>query len=161
MVHSLLLILFSLPLLTPAESIVGEVTSIYDGNTVEILSRDNVTYKVVMAGIDCPDLQQPYGIEAKELLSRWLLHEEVVVIIQGKDRWQNYIGVVLSKEGADVRFALLQEGLAWTSERNAIPELEAIRQEAASRKKGLWREPGAVPPWTFRRQQSMLEAKSR
>lgn len=161
MLHSIYLILFSLPLFDTGGSITGEVTSIYDGNTVEISTSDNVTYRVVLAGIDCPELQQAYGKEAKEFLTRWLLNEEVIVKIQGKDRSQNYVGVVLLTEGADVRVALLEEGLAWTSERNAIPEFETIRQQAAKKRKGLWREHTAVPPWIFRREQSMLEAKSR
>ena len=161
MIHAIYLVLFSLPLFTSSESIVGKVTSVYDGNTVEVLTNDNVLYRVVLADIDCPELQQPYGKEARDFLTRWLLDEEVLVKIQGKDRSQNYVGIVLLTEGEDVRIALLEEGLAWTSERSPSAEFELIRQKAAARRKGLWREHTAVPPWTFRREQSMLEAKSR
>ncbi|HEU5145477.1 MAG TPA: thermonuclease family protein [Chryseosolibacter sp.] len=161
MIRSIQWVIFSLPLLMATESFVGEVTAIYDGNTIEVSTKDKGVYRVVLMGIDCPELSQAYGNEAKDFLAQWLLHREVLVRIHGKDRARNYVGVVLMDEGQDVRLALLQEGLAWTSERDAIPELEMIRLEAVRDKKGLWNDEAAVAPWIFRRQQTMLEAKSR
>lgn len=161
MITSIQWVILSLPLLMATESIVGEVTAIHDGNTIEVATKDNEVYRVVLMGIDCPELSQEYGSEAKDFLSQWLLHQEVLVQIHGKDRFRNYVGVVLVDEGLDVRLALLEEGLAWTSERDVIPELEMIRLEAVRDKKGLWHDEAAVAPWIFRRQQTMIEAKSR
>lgn len=161
MIRSIQLVIFSLPLLIATESIVGEVTAIHDGNTIEVSTKNKEVYRVVLMGIDCPELPQAYGSEAKDFLSQWLLHQEVKVEIHGKDRFRNYVGVVLVDEGEDVRLALLQEGLAWACEPEATPELAVIQQEAARNKKGLWRDEAAVAPWIFRRQQTMFEAKSR
>lgn len=161
MIRSIQLVIFSLPLLMATESIVGEVTAIYDGNTIEVSTKEKEVYRVVLMDIDCPELSQAYGSEAKDFLSEWLLHQEVLVQIHAKDRFRNYVGVVLLDEGQDVRLALLQEGLAWTSEGNPIPEFEMIRLEALRDKKGLWQDEAAVAPWIFRRQQTMIEAKSR
>ena len=160
MIKAIYLVVFSLPLLMAAESIVGEVTAIHDGNTLEVSTKENQTYRIVLMGIDCPELQQEYGIEARDFLAQWLLHEEVTVQIHGKDRNRNYVGVVLLTEGEDVRVALLEEGLAWTAEENPIPELEVIRCDAARNGRGLWHHDTPLAPWTFRRQQSTLEAKS-
>ena len=160
MIKAIQLVIFSMPLLMATESIVGEVTAIHDGNTLEVSTKENQTYRIVLMGIDCPELQQAYGREARDFLAQWLLRQEVTVQIHGKDRNRNYLGVVFLTEGEDVRVALLEEGLAWTSEENPIPELEIIRRDAARNGRGLWHEETPLAPWIFRRQQSALEAKS-
>ena len=161
MIKAIHLVIFSLPLLMATEFIAGEVTAIHDGNTLEVSTKEKQTYRITLMGIDCPELQQAYGKEARDFLAQWLLHQEVTVQIHGKDRNKNYVGIVLLTEGEDVRVALLEQGLAWTAEQNPIPELELIRNDAARNGKGLWREQSPLAPWVFRRQQSMLEAKSR
>jgi endonuclease YncB( thermonuclease family) len=67
---------------------------------------------------------------------------------------------VLIKGSVDPRVNLLKEGLAWTTERNPDPEFEAHRARAQEKGKGLWKERNPTPPWTYRREQSMMEAKS-
>ena len=161
MIKAIHLVIFSLPLLMATESIVGEVTAIHDGNTLEVSTKEKDKYRIILMGVDCPELQQAYGKEARDFLAKWLLHQEVTVQIHGKDRNRNYVGVVLLTEGEDVRLALLEEGLAWTAEENPIPELELIRRDAARNRKGLWHDQSPLAPWIFRRQQSMLGAKSR
>ena len=38
-------------------------------------------------------------------------------MMRGKDRLGNYVGIVLLEEAVDVRVHLLEEGLAWTAEK--------------------------------------------
>lgn len=139
----------------------GQVTSIIDGNTLEVTTADGEIYRVVLQGIDCPELKQDFGIEARDLLHKLTMDAEVVVHLHGKDRLKNYIGVIVTEGRGDIRLPLLQEGLAWTAEKDPQPELEIIRADAMGRKTGLWKKENPVPPWVFQREQSMLEAKSR
>lgn len=139
----------------------GQVTSIIDGNTLEVTTADGEVYRVVLPGIDCPELTQDFGIEARDLLNKLTMNAEVVVHLHGKDRLKNYIGIIVIEGRGDIRLPLLEEGLAWTSEKDPLPELEIIRADAMGRKAGLWKRKDPVPPWVFRREQSMLEAKSR
>lgn len=145
----------------PGNEIRGKVAAVIDGNTLEVISDDKERYQVVLLGIDCPELGQPYGEEAASLLRKTLLGQEVIVELYGKDRSKNYIGVVLSKDRTDVRLELLDRGLAWTTERDPIVELESRRLKAVQNHRGLWAGPAPTPPWIYRRQQSMLEPKSR
>jgi micrococcal nuclease len=142
-----------------AQGQTAKVISIIDGNTIEVSTSANETYRIVLAGIDCPELTQEYGEKAKKFLDRALAGEEVEFQIQGKDRWGNYLAIVTIK-GEDPRIDLLKEGLAWTSERNPDPELESYRVIAQEKGKGLWKEEDATPPWIYRRQQTMLQPKS-
>jgi endonuclease YncB( thermonuclease family) len=113
-----------------------------------------------LAGIDSPELTQEYGEKAKKYLEKMLLEKKVIVHFQGKDRKGNKLAVVLLKGEIDARIELLKEGLAWTSEKDPLPELEVHRTEAQEKGRGLWKEENPTPPWTYRRQQSMLQPKS-
>ena len=139
--------------------IVGKVINVIDGNTLEVKGADNQTQRLVLAGIDSPELGQEFGDKAKKFLEKIMMDEDVQVRISGKDRWGNYIAVVM-KGKTDPRVELLEEGLAWTSEKNPDPEFESIRLKALEKGRGLWKEQNPTPPWIYRRQQSMLQAKS-
>ena len=115
--------------------------------------------KILLFGIDSPELGQEFGEKAKRFLEKLILDKSVSVEIQGKDRLGNRLGIVLI-EGKDPREQLLEEGLAWTAERQPIQEFEEIKEKARQRNKGLWKEQEPTPPWTFRRQQTMTQFKS-
>ncbi len=138
----------------------GKVMSVIDGNTVEILTSENEMVTVVLAEIDCPELTQQYGDKAKAYLERLVLKKEVTVEFRGKDRKGTNLGIVLIKGKTDVRIQLLQQGLAWTAERNPNPDLEIHKNSAAESGKGLWKDDNPTPPWIYRREQSMLQPKS-
>lgn len=142
------------------EGISGKVISVIDGNTVELLADGNEKRVVVLAGIDSPELTQEYGDKAKRYLEKLLMNKQVVVQLKGKDRKGNFLAIVLLQGELDVRIELLKEGLAWTSENNPTPELEAYRVRAQEKGKGLWKEENPTPPWTYRRQLSMQQPKS-
>jgi micrococcal nuclease len=139
--------------------VTARVVSVIDGNTLEILGEDNETRKIILAGIDSPELSQEYGEKARKFLEKIALEKSVTVQITGKDRKGTTIAIV-TIEDKDPRVELLKEGLAWTSEKNPVPDLETIRLKAQEKGKGLWKQDNPTPPWTFRREQSMLEAKS-
>lgn len=138
----------------------GKVTSVIDGNTVEIAGPGKLVQKILLVGIDSPELEQEYGAEAKKFLEKLLLNKDVVVQFKGKDRWGNHLAVVMIKGKNDPRIELLKEGLAWTAEKNPSEDLEPYRTWAEQKGKGLWKQENPVPPWTYRRNQTMLKPKS-
>jgi len=139
----------------------GKVTSVPDGNTIELIADDNESYKIILYGIDSPEFGQEYGDKAQKFLQKMILDKKVVVKIQGKDRWGNRLGVILIDGKIDPRFELLEAGLAWTAERNRLEELESVKEKARVKGKGLWKEKDPTPPWIFRREQTMLQPKYR
>jgi micrococcal nuclease len=142
------------------EEVKGKVVLVIDGNTLEVVDANKESHKIMLAGIDSPELQQEFGEKAKTLLEKLTLKKNVVVTFVGKDRWGNYLAEVLIEGKVDPRVELLKEGLAWTAERNPIPSLEEYRTKAQENGKGLWQQGDPTPPWTFRRQQTMLQPKS-
>jgi micrococcal nuclease len=138
----------------------GKVISVVDGNTIEVLGSNHETYVIVLAGIDSPELTQEYGGQARKYLEKMILKKNVTVYFQGKDRKGNHLAVVMLKGEIDPRIALLKEGLAWTAEKDPLPALEVHLTSAREKGKGLWKEENPIPPWTYRRQQSMMQPKS-
>ena len=140
------------------ENISGKVKSVIDGNTLEIETAANEIHTIQLAGIDSPELGQDYGDHAKMHLEKLALQKNVEVTLVGKDRWGNQLATV-TINGVDIRMELLKEGLAWTSERNPLPELESIKEGARQNTKGLWKQENPTPPWVYRRQQTMAQVK--
>ena len=142
------------------EELTGKVITVIDGNTIEMVTADNEKYKILLHGIDSPELEQEYGDKAKRYLEKILLGKLVVVKIQGKDRYGIRLAVVVIDGREDPRFELLEEGLAWTSEKNPLSELETIKEKAREKGRGLWKAESPTPPWIYRRQQTMMQPKS-
>lgn len=161
-INPLLFFILILTSLTPWQhEIAGTVTAVFDGNTLELVTPENEHYRVVLEGIDCPELTQDFGPEAKVVLENMVLHRKAAIIISGKDRLKNYIAVIVLPDHKDPRLVLLAEGLSWTSEKNPDQVFEAMRVNAAAKKVGLWQQDNPTPPWIHRRELSMREAKSR
>jgi endonuclease YncB( thermonuclease family) len=141
------------------DQITARVVSVIDGNTLEIIGSDNEKQKILLAGIDSPELTQEYGEKARKFLEKMMLEKTVTVEITGQDRKGTPLAIVMI-EDKDPRHELLKEGLAWTAERNPLPDLEVMRAKAQEKGKGLWKQDNPTPPWTHRREQTMLTPKS-
>lgn len=155
----ILLCLLIISVNAPGQEAVGKVVAVLDGNTLEVKSNDNAVVKLVLYGVDAPELSQEFGEKARRFLEKLLLKKDVTYKLMGKDRWGNSLAMVM-KGNIDPRTELLEEGLAWTAEKNPIPELEELRIKALEKGTGLWKEENPTPPWIYRRQQSMMQAKS-
>jgi micrococcal nuclease len=154
-----LLIAIAWPVLNGPATVTGKVVSVIDGNTLEVESPQNGIQKIVLDGIDAPEPEQEFGTEARIFLEERVLHKIVSLEFRGKDRNGNHIGIVTVGDD-DVRVDLLRGGFAWTVEKNTRDDLEGYRKWAQLKGKGLWKNPGAIAPWVFRRQQSMSLPKS-
>ena len=142
------------------EKIHGFVNEVIDGNTILIRTPDREEYKILLHGIDSPEPGQHYSEQSTKMLQRLLLNKWVTIVFHGKDRAGNHLGEIHIDGASDPRHELIKAGLAWTSEKAAIPELETLKDEARQKNLGLWQEVNPTPPWMYRRQQTMLEAKT-
>jgi endonuclease YncB( thermonuclease family) len=140
-----------------ANTVRGKVVSVVDGNTLEVISAEEETYRIVLVGIDCPEKGQPYAEEAKAFLEASILKKSIDVKLLGKDRWGNYLGEIITE--VEVSAELVKRGLAWCHEKNAPESLKALEQQAREQRIGLWQEENPTAPWIYRRQQSMLQPK--
>ena len=142
------------------EKLKGKVTSVIDGNTVEIIAADGERYKILLHGIDSPDPGQNFAENAKKLLEKLLLNKSITITMHGKDRFGNRLGIIQIDGSPDPRRELIRAGLAWTTDGDPNGEFESLKNHAREQGLGLWSDENPTPPWLYRRQQTMLQAKS-
>jgi endonuclease YncB( thermonuclease family) len=141
-----------------AASLAGRVVGVSDGDTLTVLTAENRQFKIRLSGIDAPEKKQPFGVHAKETLSRHLFGQPVVVEWSKTDRYGRIVGKV-EVDGVDANLEQVREGSAWvyTQYLRELPVedrrlyLEAERQ-ARSEHRGLWRDAHPEPPWQWRRE---------
>jgi endonuclease YncB( thermonuclease family) len=76
------------------------------------------------------------------------------VVVHDRDRYGRLVGDVYLLSGWHLNHELVGAGLAWWYEQYAPKDLQlASLQLAAQRaRRGLWSDPQAMSPWTFRKQ---------
>ena len=66
---SYLVLLLLVPLSTAAETLVGRVVRVVDGDTVYVLDVAETQHKIRLAGIDAPERGQPFGTRSKQRMA--------------------------------------------------------------------------------------------
>ena len=66
----MLLLMMALP--TTVLAWPGDVLTIHDGDTVRVQPADGAAVSIRVYGVDCPELGQPYGTEARNLTTQLL-----------------------------------------------------------------------------------------
>jgi endonuclease YncB( thermonuclease family) len=143
---------------TLAETIVGRVVGVADGDTITVLDSTNTQYKIRLSGIDAPEKKQAFGNVSKKSLSDLIYDKEVHIEWHKQDRYGRIVGKV-SINGLDANLEQIKRGLSWFYKKyqnelvldDRLAYLHA--QESAEAKKiGLWVDKEPIAPWDFRKQ---------
>jgi endonuclease YncB( thermonuclease family) len=152
----LILIAFTFIGSASAELLTGTVTSVHDGDSLTMQTGAE-QMKIRLAGIDAPELKQPFGPESRDALRQSVLNQSVTVDTNKQDRYGRAVGKVLLN-GEDVNLKQVSAGLAWVYT-DYIKELSVDDREkyraaetaANDAHIGLWQDEQPVAPWTFRK----------
>lgn len=139
-----------------ADTLSGQVIAVSDGDTIGILDAQRVTHRVRLAGIDAPELGQPFSQRSKQHLAGLVHGREVQVEWNKLDRYGRIVGKVVADD-LDVCREMVAAGLAWHYKAYQHEQLMEDRKaysaaEDAAREGhlGLWSEPQPMPPWDYR-----------
>ncbi|AOY02378.1 hypothetical protein BJP62_15630 [Jeongeupia sp. USM3] len=150
-------------MLAAGQSLQGTVVGIADGDTITLLDADRREYRLRLAFIDAPEKAQPYGNAAKQHLSDRVYRRTVDAEVVDVDRYRRGVALV-RLDGEDINHAQVKAGLAWHYTRYADKQprgdfdaYTAAQQAARDGRLGLWQQPGAEPPWDFRRNKRTAE----
>jgi endonuclease YncB( thermonuclease family) len=134
------------------ETFTARVVAVHDGDTITVEAPGHV-YKVRLFGIDCPELRQPGGDEAK-----WFTHDAAIdrtvrVTETDTDRYGRMVAVVTLTDGRVLNHALVRAGHAWWLSKYAPndTDLQTMEAEAREESRGLWAEANPLPPWEWRK----------
>jgi endonuclease YncB( thermonuclease family) len=123
---------------------------VIDGDTIVAQSDAGQVVRIDLFGIDAPELDQPFGAEAKQFVEETALGRVITLSETGAD------AVVVTSsvqvDGGDLSEALVREGLAWISQEGETSEVIAITLfNARSQSAGLWSDPEAEHPSLWRK----------
>jgi micrococcal nuclease len=129
---------------------VARVVTVHEGDRLTI-HHDGRSETIYLKGIDCPELKQPYGKQAKHAIASYVGNRDVVVRGLTRDKQGRVSAEVLLDDGRNVGHELLKEGLAWW-QRSASSDasLEVLEELARASRKGLWADSDPVPPWKWK-----------
>ena len=136
-----------------AEPLAGRIVGVHDGDTLRV-NHEGKSLRVRLYGVDCPELKQPGGIEARALARRLAFGRVLLIESKGRDRYGRTIGRVFLLSGNTLSRELVKAGRCWWYKRYAPDDqyLKELEAEAKADKRGLWANPDPVPPWEWRKQ---------
>lgn len=138
-----------------AEVLTGTVTSVYDGDTIT-LHTEAGTKKIRLAGIDAPELKQPYGTESRDALRQDVLNQSVTVDTTKLDKYGRSVGKVLIA-GEDINLKQVSRGIAWVYVKYLVEltaedrlKYQTAQKEAQQGSLGMWSSDNLLEPWNYR-----------
>ena len=117
----------------------GKVTRIIDADTIEVRVATG-SMRVRLHAIDAPELDQPWGPEATQALSRMILGKKVELEPFEQDRYDRLVATVFVGK-VDVNSDLVRLGHAWAFRpqmTTADAQLCDLEGQARAARRGLW-----------------------
>ena len=141
----------------------AEVVSVSDGDTITVL-RQGQQVKIRLYGIDAPENGQAFGQQAKEVATALIAGRRVDIEKKDTDRYGRMVGLV-HVDGQSLNELIIQNGYAWVypqyCKEQFCSQWQQAEAEARQRKKGLWSDPHAIPPWEWRHRQQASQMSGR
>jgi micrococcal nuclease len=129
---------------------VARVVAVHEGDRLTI-RHDGRSETIYLKNIDCPELKQPYGKQAKQVAAAYVGNRDVVVRGLVRDKQGRVSAEVLLHDGRSVGHELLKEGLAWWQRSGSNDaSLGVVEELARASRKGLWADANPVPPWKWK-----------
>lgn len=161
MFHSLLIALIAVVLTSCGTqranpSFQGVVSKVHDGDSIHLLPAGQQRVIVRLAGIDAPELRQPYGTASRNYLRSLVYNQTVDAYCHKTDRYQRELCVIFAA-GTDVNLAMINNGFAWhykkyqsEQTRTQRSRYSAAERSAKTARRGLWQSARPVAPWNYR-----------
>jgi len=162
----------SLTVRAAAAAEAARVVRVIDADTYIMLSG-STTYRLRLLGVDAPEHDQAFGLQATDSVARLLAPGRVVLVARtGMDLYGRTLGAVLlptatvaaAGRAVPLDSLLVVRGWAWAYDPSRTVAGRAQQQVAAQRAgRGLWKcgAAGAVPPKLWRSFNSEIKRRYR
>jgi micrococcal nuclease len=133
----------------------GKITKVYDGETFWVKMENGDIDSVKLWGVDCPELEQQYGVAAQKNLESHI-NREISMEYKTRDKNNFMLAIVSYKtknnEEIILNQMLIEQGYAWKNKFTDDKKLEKLQKQAEKNNAGLWRNSDPTPPWEWRKQ---------
>jgi micrococcal nuclease len=151
----------------PIRTVIGKVTKVSDGDTIQITTPEQTKLRVRLYGMDAPETPkinqrtglvnkpgQPYGKESWKALEGKIMGKQVRLDILDIDKYKRMVGMIWIGN-RNINLEMVQEGYAeaYIEHLKEPYRVQFIRaeREARSAKTGIWALPGYERPNDFRK----------
>lgn len=131
-----------------SQEVTGIVLRIQDGDSFQLMTPDSI-YKIRFFGIDCPELNQPYGEVAHDFMTQYL-SDTFTIIQRDVDKYGRTVAEVFYKD-TSLSMKLINAGLAWHYKKYSSDSIMSLAEsEAKNNGVGLWSDTLRIAPWDWR-----------
>ncbi len=130
-------------------SATATLVKVLDGDTI-VAKVKNKEMTIKLKGIDCPELAQPGGEEAKQFTINALESGRFNFNSKKLDERSRRLAEVTTSKGKNLNILLVRKGYAWVIPEGATKILKNEEQIAKKNRLGFWGMP-PVPPWEYRK----------
>ncbi|UYL10585.1 thermonuclease family protein [Bdellovibrio sp. SKB1291214] len=125
----------------------GVVEKCHDGDTCRVKVGNKIA-KVRFAGIDCPELSQKYGKQARDFTESVVRGKQVNLECDGKSFDRVTCTVFIGDK--NVNLMIVQNGWAYDSTKYSKGRYLASVDEARNQRLGIWSDNNLTSPYCYR-----------
>lgn len=130
------------------QDVTGIVLRVQDGDSFQLMTPDSI-YKVRFFGIDCPELNQPYGEAARDFITQYLSNT-VTIVKRDIDKYGRTVAEVFYMD-TSLSLRLINAGLAWHYKKYSSDTIMSLAELVAMNYgNGLWSDTLRIAPWDWR-----------
>lgn len=133
----------------PSVCLADEILSCHDGDTCRTL-KDGKLIRIRLSGIDAPELDQPYGEEARQALWSLVKGANISLSCRPIDPHMKRFPCGITKDGQDIQATLVKQGAVWDFGQYSGSKYASLETEAKLLKKGLWSAKSIISPFCWR-----------
>lgn len=135
------------------ETIPCLVVRVADGDTLTCLLSNKIRIKIRLEEIDAPEMDQPYGLKSKQLLSLLTDKKLVYLKVSGNDKYNRVLATIYDENMRNINLIMVRMGMAWAYKGYVKdPAYFEAQQLAQQQKIGLWQDPDPIAPYDWRKQ---------
>lgn len=140
----------------------GKILKMHDADILTIRDDKNIDFLVRLKWVDCPDSGQPFFDEAREMVKSYCLSKSLVVKCDSNDIQGRTFAEIFLPDGRSMNKELVKFGYAWHYKRYSDDkEYADLEAKARLQGRGLWQYDSPVPPWVYRRDDTVKVADYR
>jgi len=137
----------------------GKITQMHEADILTVRDEKNIEFLIRLKWIDCPDSGQAFYQDAQQMVKSYCMNKELIIKCDSNDMYGRTFAEVFLPDGRSMNKELVKFGYAWHYKRYSDDaEYADLESKARLQGRGLWQYSDPVPPWIYRRDDTVKVA---